>query len=217
MDTTLVLLSFALSQASFSNYSGVQNNLAWQARTEGLVVHSSALETKFRSTYGGLWSGTERGLYDETRVETQAVVSPMFLELTAQTSLSQDFIPTYLMSNVGLYDEPTHWFSAWFGLAVKETYVGRWLHEIGTDSGVEITANLNGIRLNTELEIFQGLSRGDERWKNVDVRWDFSLIGSISKAFNASVEAGLLYDRDLSLKRRLRQLVMVGATYKIGG
>jgi len=151
MDTTFVLLSFALSQASFSNYSDVQNSLAWQAKGEGLIVHSSALETKFRTTFNGLWSGEERSLADETRVETQVTKSPLFFEVSVQTGLFQDFVPTYIVSNVGFYAEPSDWLSLWYGIASKRTYTGTWLHEIGTDSGLEIAVNFNGaIRLNTE-------------------------------------------------------------------
>ena len=220
MDTTFVLLSFALSQASFSNYSDVQNSLAWQAKGEGLIVHSQVLETAFRSVYNGLWSGKERSLADETRVETQLVVKPLFWEVEVQTSFTLDFIPTYAMSIIGLYDEPTSWLSVWFGAALKETYNGQWMQEIGTDSGMQGVVKINGaIRMKAEFEIFQPLSgaSNERTWRDIDVRADFSLIGEISKHLNASVEASLVYDHDVSPKRRLKQLVMVGLSYKIGG
>ena len=218
MDSTFVLLSFALSQASFSNVPAVESSLAWQARSEGVVVHSTAWETKFRSAYNGLWSGEERSLADETRVETQVIKAPLFFEVSVQTGFFQDFVPTYIVSNLGFYTELGDWLSLWYGIASKRTYTGTWLHEIGTNSGLEIAANFNGdIRLNTEFEVFQPLSGEARTWKDLDVRWDLSLTGSISKVLNASIEAGLLYDRDVGPKRRLRQLVMMGLSYKIGG
>jgi len=100
-----------------------------------------------------------------------------------------------------------------------------------TDGGLEwvtdYTQTLSGESLKyvSKLRLFKAFfySESDEvkgtewedYWKTVDVAWENTLSASITKYVQVSLFAELLYDKELELRGRFREVLGLGLTYKL--
>ena len=75
-----------------------------------------------------------------------------------------------------------------------------------TDLDVNITENSN---LKSKLELFSNLKAFDQ----IDVNWDTILTARVSQFVNLNFNVKLLYDKDISKKRQLKQALAVGISY----
>jgi len=75
-----------------------------------------------------------------------------------------------------------------------------------TDLDVNITENSN---LKSKLELFSNLKAFDQ----IDVNWDTILTAKVSQYINLNFNVKLLYDKDISKKRQLKQALAVGISY----
>jgi hypothetical protein len=99
---------------------------------------------------------------------------------------------------VGITDDPAT-------EAVEKTDV-----EFGMQSVTELSKQLaENILLTSKLELFSNLNRIDE----VDVRWDSLLAMKVSRFIDVSLNLELFYDKNISTKRQLKQLLALGLSY----
>ena len=135
--------------------------------------------------------------------------------------------PGYFTQSFGLGYSPNEHLKTRLGAAVKETIASDFDYlytddpetddeiednkvEYGAESVTNITMPLNDIILFTsKLEMFSDLNRIDE----VDVNWDNLFSAQIAKFLAVNLNVQLYYDKDISIKRQLKQTLSVGLTY----
>lgn len=99
-----------------------------------------------------------------------------------------------------------------------------------TDGGIEwvtdYTQTLSStLKYVTKLRTFKALfnSKSDEwegqpyedYWKTVDVAWENTLSASVTKYVQVSLFAELLYDKEIEVRGRFREVLGLGLTYKL--
>jgi hypothetical protein len=61
----------------------------------------------------------------------------------------------------------------------------------------------------TKLQLFSNLNRVDE----IDVNWDNLFSAKVAEYLSVTLSIVLVYDKDISLQRQLKQTLAVGLTY----
>lgn len=143
--------------------------------------------------------------------------------------ISKFFNPAYFRESVGLKYTPSDIFNTRGGLGLKQTVVSDTsfafytddmdtddLEKLRNEVGVESVSNLNykikkNILFTSNLDIFSNLKNVNQ----IDVRWDNLISAKVMKYVSVSFNLQLYYDRDLSLKRQLKQYLAVGLTYSL--
>jgi len=150
--------------------------------------------------------------------------------------VSKAFNPLRLTESFGVGYQPTDNFKTRIGFAFKQTLTGedrfaliytdadatdgidRTLSEYGFESITDYQRKvLDNVLFVTKLELFstfndidiEGVSLVDQ----IDVRWDNTFSSQISKYLSVSFNAQMLYDRNVSAKRQLKQVLAAGLTY----
>ena len=63
----------------------------------------------------------------------------------------------------------------------------------------------------SKLELFPNLEASNE----IDVAWDNLLAAKVQECVTVNLSVKILYDRDVSKKRQLRQSLAIGLTYAL--
>ena len=81
------------------------------------------------------------------------------------------------------------------------------------------------LKMVSKLRLYKALSSSADEdleaagmkdyWKKTDLAWETNFSASISKYIQATLFFELLYDKELSTKKRYRQILGVGLTYKL--
>jgi len=136
--------------------------------------------------------------------------------------------PGYFRQSAGLKFEPSENFNSRGGVGLKQTVVTdemfapiytddldtpekeKLRNEIGLESVTNVTYQLKeNLILVSSLDIFSNLKALNE----IDVRWDNLLSAEVVKYVKVSFNFQLYYDRDISIKRQLKQYLAVGLSY----
>ncbi len=144
-----------------------------------------------------------------------------------KTEISKFLDPGYFTQSIGVGYEPGKDFKTRLGAAFKETVADKFaarysddpktLNEIekvrfepGIESVTDFSRKLSeNILFTTKLELFSNVKAADE----IDVRWDNIFSAKISKFIGVGFNYQLLYDKDISLKRQVKQVLSAGLTY----
>jgi len=144
-----------------------------------------------------------------------------------KTEISNFMDPGFLREGIGLNFAPTERIKTRFGFALKQTIAdqnaARWTdnpetentiekfrNEIGAESVTDYSVFLSEqIVYITKLELFSNLESFDE----IDVRWDNLFSVKVADYLSVSFNLNIFYDKDLSLKRQIKQTLAVGLTY----
>jgi hypothetical protein len=158
--------------------------------------------------------------------ETQLTKGYKYSE-TSKTAFSDFFDPAYFTQSAGIGYSPNDQFKTRLGAALKETItrnfptpfaddpdtkdkIEKTKVELGAESVTDYTQKLAEKMLFTsKLELFSNFKALNE----VDVRWDNILTAEVSKYVNVNLNFKLFYDRDISVKRQLKQSLALGLTY----
>lgn len=149
-----------------------------------------------------------------------------------KTLISQFMNPGYFMESVGLEYHNEERFRTRLGVALKQTVVteekfapkytdksdSEKLEKVRAENGLESVSYFSqqfteATVYATSLELFSNLKRFDE----IDVRWDHLLTTEITKYFAFAFTFQLFYDKDLSFKRQLKNVLGIGITYTFFG
>ncbi|MBN1350804.1 DUF3078 domain-containing protein [candidate division KSB1 bacterium] len=130
--------------------------------------------------------------------------------------------PGYFRESFGVGYEPNTTVKTRLGFAMKQTvtdefparYTGdaeeKIKNEIGAESVTDVSWKINeGSLLISKLELFSNVKAFDE----IDVNWDNVLTAKVSKYVNMNFNVKLIYDKDISKKRQLKQALALGLTY----
>ncbi len=142
------------------------------------------------------------------------------------TQISAAFDPLYLTESIGLGYTPNKHIKTRLGAAVKQTIsnskygfaddpatpgkIESSKNEVGAESVTELNFPVSEkIIYNGKLELFSDLSAIN----TVDVNWDNTFSAQVSDLIKVSFNFKLFYDRDISVKRQLKQTLAVGLSY----
>ncbi|UCF62924.1 MAG: DUF3078 domain-containing protein [bacterium] len=148
---------------------------------------------------------------------------------TDPKTLTSKFInPAYFRESVGIKFTPSDKFNSRAGVGLKQTVVTdemfapiytdktdtdeleKLRSEIGLESVTNVTYQIKeDVVFTSSLDLFSNLKAFNE----VDVRWDNLIAAEITKYIKVSFNFQLYYDRDISIKRQLKQYLAVGLSY----
>ena len=137
--------------------------------------------------------------------------------------------PLYLTEAFGLGYSTGKIFKTRLGLSLKQTFtddfpqpfsddpetpeVEKRKSEIGMESVSQFEFDLSeNLRLSSELELFSNMKSISE----VDVKWTNLLSARVAKYVDVTLSVDVLYDKDISVKRQIRQSLAIGLTYSAG-
>ncbi len=144
-----------------------------------------------------------------------------------KTEISNIFDPAYFTESVGLGYEPFKNFKTRLGAALKQTIADEFAaaysddvetldeietlrSEVGVESVTDFSDKISeNIVYTTKLSMFSNVKGVNE----IDVRWDNLVSAQVSKYLAVSFTMKLFYDRDISLKREIQQVLAAGLTY----
>lgn len=145
----------------------------------------------------------------------------------SKTEISNIFDPAYFTESIGLGYEPFKNFKTRLGAALKQTIADEFAatysddaetldeietlrSEVGMESVTDFSDKISeNIIYTTKLSMFSNVKGVDE----IDVRWDNLVSAQVSKYLAVSFTMKLFYDRDISLKREIQQVLAAGLTY----
>ena len=82
--------------------------------------------------------------------------------------------------------------------------------EVGAESVTDITVDVSDVTSYvSKLELFSAFST----FKDVDVNWDNTLTVKVSEYININVNFKMVYDKDISEKRQIKQSMAFGVNY----
>ena len=134
--------------------------------------------------------------------------------------------PLYITQSMGFDYEPGKIFKTRAGFALKETFtrnhpvpyadnpetdrIERLKVEIGLNSTTDLDIKINEIiSFTSRFELFSNF-RGFDR---IDIYWDNLFSAGIAKFVEVSFNFKLIYDKDVSPRRQLKQTLAVGLIY----
>jgi len=128
--------------------------------------------------------------------------------------------PGYFTQGLGMLYKPGEVFKTRLGASVKETVTDKYADlyaggekfrvEAGAESVTDLSIKMSELILFTsKLQLFSTLNRVDE----IDVDWDNLFSAKISEYINVSLNIRIFYDKDITVKRQLKQTLAVGLSY----
>lgn len=141
--------------------------------------------------------------------------------------ISNFFAPAYFTQIVGIAYNPTDYFTAEAGLAMKETIVSDTAlsTRYGLDPGEQFRFEpgysisllfeksiVSNVKLISSVETFTNLQR---QLTNTDITFSNELIGKINDYLNTSLQFVMIYDDDFSKKAQIKQVLSVGFSFSI--
>ncbi len=146
---------------------------------------------------------------------------------TSKVQISNFFDPAYFTQSAGIGFSPKEQFKTRLGAALKETItrdfpvpyaddpdtpnkIEKTKVELGAESVTDYSQKLaENTIFTSKLELFTNF----KALNLVDVRWDNIFTAEVSKYVNVNLNFKLFYDRDISVKRQLKQSLAIGLTY----
>ena len=149
-------------------------------------------------------------------------------DIPLQIPRSKFLDPGYFTQSLGLGYQPHNDIKSRFGIALKETITSDFPVPYSDDpdtpefetsrveTGLELVTDLNrklheNILLISKLELFSNV----KAFNKIDVNWDTLVSAKITKLIAVNFNIKLIYDRDVSVKRQLKQALTVGLTYTL--
>jgi hypothetical protein len=144
-----------------------------------------------------------------------------------KTKISNFLDPGFFRESIGLDYNPGEKFKTRFGAAFKQTvtdeFAAIWSDdpetedeiekirsEIGAESVTDYSVNVSELIVYvTKLQLFSNLNRFDE----IDVNWDNLFSAKVAEYLSVTLTVVLVYDKDISIQRQLKQTLAVGLTY----
>ncbi len=134
--------------------------------------------------------------------------------------------PLYFRESIGFGFKPKPSIGTRLGASLKQTITNDYpvpfaddpatdkieknRFEYGMESVTDLDINITKTsKLTSKLELFSNLVAFDE----IDVNWDTVLTAKVSQYVNMNFNVKMIYDKDVSKKRQLKQALAVGLSY----
>lgn len=201
-----------------------------RAKLADLDSRKSVDEAKLESVFTYLL-GVYVNPYVAASAETQFTPGYNYTEENpAGDEVSAFFDPGYFSQSVGVGYEPAEEFKTRMGFAIRETVTRdhpapyaddpdtedeeKIKVEPGLESVTDISKSIStpligDVLFTSKLEIFSNFKALNQ----TDIRWDNIFSAKISRYVDVNFNIKLLYDRDSSVKRQIKQALAVGLTY----
>lgn len=139
-----------------------------------------------------------------------------------KVKISSFMDPGYFTQSAGVGYKPNETIKTRLGAALKETVTDKFSDtfadgesmrvEFGAESVTDLKLQISkNILYTSKLEMFSNLQGVDE----VDVNWDNLFSSKISDLITVSFNFKMMYDKDISYKRQLKQTLAVGLSYSL--
>ena len=145
-----------------------------------------------------------------------------------KTELSNFLDPAFFRESIGVNYNPNDVFKARIGFSSKQTVtsdhpapfaddpstdkIEKTKIEFGMESVIDVNKKITKTsKIISKLEIFSNMQRFDE----TDVRWDTELTAEVTKYINFTMNIQLLYDKTISSKRQIKEMMGVGISYSL--
>jgi len=158
--------------------------------------------------------------YISISAKTQFVSGFEFNE-EAKTEISKFFDPGYFTQSVGVGYKPNDSFRLRAGFALKETITNKFNQFAGGDKtliepGLTYIANFkqkwgDNILYKTKLDLFSNLKSID----SVDLLWENNVTMKVTKHINVNITFDVLYDKSISDKMQIKEVLGIGLTYTL--
>ncbi len=191
-----------------------------QARLGELGTRKSADEIRIESVYQ-YTIGAHVNPFSSATFQTQSARGYRYTPDT--TYAVSDFMdPGYITLSAGAGSNPFEGFNTRLGAAFKMTIVNQYARHITdgerivTEFGITSVSNLRhrlteNLRLTSRLELFSKLNRIDD----IDVRWEMIISAKVTAHIDVRLSTELFYDKSVSSKRQLKQMLAVGFSYTL--
>jgi len=143
-----------------------------------------------------------------------------------ETQISDFMDPGYFRESFGAGFDVREGMKTRLGLALKQTSttdypspyaddattteIETFKSEVGAESVTDISITVSETSiLTSKLEMFSNFKSLDE----TDINWDNTLMIKVSALINMNINVKLLYDKDLSTKRQIKQAMALGINY----
>ncbi len=142
-----------------------------------------------------------------------------------KTAISDFMDPAYFTQSLGMGYAPKPIFKTRLGAALKQTITSKYPRyadnpktvavekrrfEVGVESVTMLQKKINTIvATSSELRLFSDL----KGYRKIDVRWDNLLTAKINKFIAVNFDLKVYYDRDVSVKRQIKQALTIGLRY----
>jgi hypothetical protein len=189
-----------------------------QASISGQDPRKAADEIKLESVYTYKF-GTFINPYFAATTQTQFTKGFHYSD-SGKTASSNFFDPGYISESFGIGYKPNNIIKTRLGAAAKQTitdkyadiYAGgdKFRNEIGAESVTDLNYKINEqIIYESKLELFTNFKGADE----IDTNWDNTFSATVTEYIKVSFNFRLVYDKDVSEKRQLKQTLAVGLAY----
>lgn len=218
----LAKFQFVNDQETF-NWANSGNLEFGQTKTGKTDFRKSVDEIKLESVFSYKISKLVNPFASVT-AETQ-FASGYNYDVEPKVEISNFFDPAYIREAVGLSYKPNKIINARLGAAMKQTIADQFTfytddpeteeietirNEFGAESVVDLNYKISENNLLTsKLELFSNLQAFDE----IDVIWNTDLTAKVTRFIAFTFNVKLLYDKDISAKRQLKQVMGIGLSY----
>ena len=158
--------------------------------------------------------------------KTQFVAGFEYGDNDSKTKISKFLDPGYFTQSAGVGYAPSESFKTRFGATLKETITSAFpvpyaddpttveVEKTKVEPGISSTTDFKrkfeeNVLFTSKLDLFSDL----EAFDRIDVLWENNLTLKVSKFINVSVNVDLLYDKDVSDRRQIKQVLAIGFTY----
>jgi len=160
--------------------------------------------------------------------QSQFVSGFQYMDDDSKTEISKFMNPGYFTQSIGVGYTRDENFTTRLGATLKETvttdtiFAKRYADDVETqdiektriEPGLTSTTEyLRNIQENVIFESKLNLFTDFEAFDRIDVLWENSVTFKISEIFNVRVDADLLYDKDISDKKQIKQTLSIGLAY----
>jgi len=215
--------SFTLEREQFTLANTIKFNLGF-AKVGGEEARKASDEIFLESVYTRK-IGRLLNPFVAATAKTQFVAGFEY-DGDVKTQVSRFLDPGYFTQSLGVGYKPDAYFQTRLGVTVKETITSDFpapyaddpntpeIEKTKVEPGLSSVTNYertlrDDIIYTSKLDIFSDL----EAFKRIDVLWENNLNIKVTKIINISFDFDLFYDRDISSRRQIKQVLGIGLIY----
>lgn len=217
-------MNFDLDEEKHGWANSVEFELGF-AKIAGEAARKSADDIKMESVYTRKL-GHLLNPFVAVTAQTQFVAGFNFDDNDQKTNISKFLDPGYFTQSLGLGYTPGKNFKTRLGATLKETITSDFakpftddpdtpeLEKSRVEGGISSVTNFKksfeeNVLFTSRLDLFSDLGAFDR----IDVLWENNLTLKVTKYINVNLNVDLFYDKDISDKRQVKQVLLVGFTY----
>ncbi len=215
---------FTLDQQKYNWKNSGKFTLGF-AKVAGAAARKSSDEINLETVYTRKFNQLLNPFVSAT-AKTQFLSGFRYPDDTTKVKISKFLDPGYFTQSVGVGYSPNEIVLSRLGFTLKETITSDFpapfaddpdtpeIEKTKIEPGLSSITDLKkkfaeNILLTSRLDVFADF----KAFNRIDVLWENDLTFKLTKLVNVNLEYDLLYDRDISKRRQIRQVLSVGLSY----